>query len=321
MLAMITKKRKRTITKQNGQLMAEDKCMSDYERLVQFIPWLQEDDVGEWVFDKENDGSPDHPKHAPYFRYSKTVNRFLDALFAETKKLSEKDGHFEYHEAIMESGLSWHPSDLEEADVSCLPAKTILAMLTSVVAGERFCDGLMARFITKGFFVRWLERLKVIDEQNSSFSPDADLPEMVDLVMELSNNLSQEVSAFFLECRPKNLEELNDYLFDRFVVWHRRIYEVELSKAWAFLDTCSEEDYDRVHPTVAAMEKVVDHLHTVCTLRDDVVDLLRQELGDPAPLYAALNQLAVQNQNLSYLTSCLKPTISKFHDARMWIER
>ena len=297
--------------KQNGQFMAEeDKFMSDYERLFQFIPWLQEDDAGEWVFDKENDGSPEHPKHAPYFRYSNTVNRFLDALFAETKKLSE-DGPFPCYEIVMESGLSWHEADLEETDVSHLPAKTILAMISVIVAGERFSDGAIARFIGNGCIVRWLERLKEIDEQNSSFSPDADLPETVDLVMELSDRLSQEVAAFFLECRTKNQAELNDYLFDRFVVWHRRIYEIDLSSVWEYLDTCSEDDYERVHPTVVAMERVVDHLHTVCTLRDDIVDLLRQELGDPAPLYAALNQLAVQNRNLSYLTDCLNEQIKQ----------
>ena len=35
--------------------------MSRFDILVKYIPMIQADSFGEWVIDKENDGTPEHP--------------------------------------------------------------------------------------------------------------------------------------------------------------------------------------------------------------------------------------------------------------------
>ncbi len=40
------------------QITQELRIVGRYTLLTQFIPWLKEDEIGGWVFDKENDGAP-----------------------------------------------------------------------------------------------------------------------------------------------------------------------------------------------------------------------------------------------------------------------
>ena len=53
---------------------------------------------------------------------------------------------------------------MEEADVSKLAAKCVIALLIGAVRAERFCDGALLSFFNSGCILRWLLRLKTIDE-------------------------------------------------------------------------------------------------------------------------------------------------------------
>ena len=39
--------------------------MSKLDILTKYIPMIQTDSFGEWVIDKENDGTPEHPIQMP----------------------------------------------------------------------------------------------------------------------------------------------------------------------------------------------------------------------------------------------------------------
>lgn len=39
--------------------------MSKFDILTKYIPMIQTDSFGEWVIDKENDGTPEHPIQMP----------------------------------------------------------------------------------------------------------------------------------------------------------------------------------------------------------------------------------------------------------------
>lgn len=136
--------------------------MNSFESLTRFIPLLQDGDIGGWVFDEENDGSPEQPMRAPYVRYSEKVSSFIDALLQIVRTLI-KEGSYDYYSVLQDSGLSYQEPVLAKADVSNLDGRTIIAMMNAVLAGERFSDGAMGRFIANGCIVRWLERLKEID--------------------------------------------------------------------------------------------------------------------------------------------------------------
>ena len=40
--------------------------MSKFDILIKYIPIIQADSIGEWVIDKENDGTPEHPIQMPF---------------------------------------------------------------------------------------------------------------------------------------------------------------------------------------------------------------------------------------------------------------
>ncbi len=276
--------------------------MGDYEKLTQFIPWLQEDEIGGWVFDEENDGTPEHPKRAPYVRYSKTVNRFVDAVIDMARGFAAEDGTFFPYDELKKAGLTELPVTFNDVDVSRLGGKTVVAMINAVIAGERFSDGEVGGFIKNGCIIRWLERLKEIDEQKPDLTEE--FMNRIIPAAELSEKLTREVASFLEDWRPKNEEELTDlHLGRRFSVDHRAVYDIDVNGVQKLLHSCSDEEYDRFIASARAIQTVVDHMHTVCTMRDDVVDMICAENGivNSRSIYSALEALAVQNDNLDFL--------------------
>lgn len=52
--------------------------MSKFDILTKYISIIQADSIGEWIVDKENDGTPEHPIQMPFVDYSKMVHNFID---------------------------------------------------------------------------------------------------------------------------------------------------------------------------------------------------------------------------------------------------
>ena len=49
-----------------------------FDLITRYIPlFSEEEDIGEWIFDKENDGSKEHPIFMPYFRYKDFFLQFI----------------------------------------------------------------------------------------------------------------------------------------------------------------------------------------------------------------------------------------------------
>ena len=166
--------------------------MGKYDELTKYIPLIRDDSFGEWIFDKENDGSMEHPSHMPFVRYSSVI----DALHEDIYKFCEAHPEYEhmrYKDTLEANGLAWGQKAMEEADVSDKDAKCVIALLMGMTRAERFCDGAMLAFLKKGCVLRWLERLKEIDEQTSPMQT-VDFLCMIADVLELNAALSQEVS-------------------------------------------------------------------------------------------------------------------------------
>lgn len=134
-----------------------------YERLTAFIPSLQTDNSGEWVFDTENDGTLEHPMHLPYVNYGNTVRKLMDEIYLFQKKHPEF-GLDNYSDILQRNGLEWGAESMRRADVTALDGKAIMAVLLGTVRAERFCDGALLSFCKDGSIIKWLERLKVLDE-------------------------------------------------------------------------------------------------------------------------------------------------------------
>ena len=52
------------------------RCGAVFEELVGLIHRIKDDSIGEWIVDKENDGTPEHPIQMPFIVYSRVVRQF-----------------------------------------------------------------------------------------------------------------------------------------------------------------------------------------------------------------------------------------------------
>lgn len=123
---------------------------------------IQADSFGEWVIDKENDGTPEHPIQMPFVCYSEMVNNFIDDVY--TFEESNKDMELTcYGDILKDNGLQWRTESMKNADVSNLNAQCVLALIMGAVRAERFCDGTLLDFFKSGCILKWLERLNNIE--------------------------------------------------------------------------------------------------------------------------------------------------------------
>ena len=135
-----------------------------FAELTAFIPKIKDDAFGEWFIDRENDGTPEHPKQMPFVNYSRVVDEFIETLYRYCEAHPEFE-HTHYGDTLKSIGLEWGSKSMEEADVSSMDAKGVIALLIGAVRAERFCDGALLAFFKKGCILRWLERLAEIDNQ------------------------------------------------------------------------------------------------------------------------------------------------------------
>lgn len=141
--------------------------MKKFENLIKYLPLLEDDNIGTWIIDRENDGTPEHPIQMPFVNYSEMVHDFIKDVY----DFEEKNKDFEltrYGEILEKNGLEWGSKSMSEADVSSLDGQCIMALIMGAVRAERFCDGALLGFFKDGSIKKWLERLKKIDTNNMS---------------------------------------------------------------------------------------------------------------------------------------------------------
>ena len=59
--------------------------MKKYSALTRYINLLENNNVGEWIVDKENDVSSERPMHFPFVSYSIAVNNLADDIYKFAK--------------------------------------------------------------------------------------------------------------------------------------------------------------------------------------------------------------------------------------------
>lgn len=137
--------------------------MKKYSALTKYINLLKNDNAGEWICDKENDGSSERPIHLPFVVYSITVDKLTDDIYKFAKE-SDEIVLSKYADILNANGIKWGYDSMMKADASELDAQCILALLIASLRAERFCDGALLEFIKNGAVIRWLKRLQELDE-------------------------------------------------------------------------------------------------------------------------------------------------------------
>ncbi len=137
--------------------------MKKYSVLTKYINLLENDNAGEWICDKENDGSAERPIQLPFVIYSITVDKLADDIYKFAKE-SDEIVPSNYAEILQANGIKWGYDSMMKADASGLDAQCILALLIASLMAERFCDGALLGFIKSGAVTSWLKRLQELDE-------------------------------------------------------------------------------------------------------------------------------------------------------------
>lgn len=133
-----------------------------YETLTRFIPLLGKQSYGEWVFDKENDGSAEHPIQMPFVSYGDVVHELETATYdfvASYPELKLK----QYGSILKKQHIKWDFDAMLNADVSQLDGTTVVALIFGAIRADRFCEGILMRYLKEGAIGKWLKRLQEID--------------------------------------------------------------------------------------------------------------------------------------------------------------
>lgn len=134
--------------------------MAKYELLTKYIHVFENGNFGEWFIDKENDGSMEHPIQMPYVMYSRTIDDFIDDVHRFVD-LHEDMGLTDYRKVIEDRGIDM--SEAKQADITNIDAIGLCALIVANVRAERFCDGAILSSCKDGTFIKWLNRLKELD--------------------------------------------------------------------------------------------------------------------------------------------------------------
>ena len=62
--------------------------MNKFESLIKYLPLL-DDNIGTWVIDRENDGTPEFPIQMPFVDYSEIVHHFIEDVYDFNNKNKE----------------------------------------------------------------------------------------------------------------------------------------------------------------------------------------------------------------------------------------
>lgn len=95
---------------------------------------------------------------------ARELRSFIDDIYTFIDGYPEY-GLNSYIDILKENNIEWGMTAMQNADVSSLDEKAILALLVGAVRAERFCDGAVRTFVKEGQIHKWLTKLKELDKE------------------------------------------------------------------------------------------------------------------------------------------------------------
>lgn len=136
--------------------------MKKYEVLTKYIPYIDEDKIGQWIIDRENDGTLEHPKQFRYANFVQIESQFADDVNHFVSAHPDLD-LINYRIIIESNGIKWDIESMSGAIIEDLDGRCICALLVAAVRADHFCGGLLGQFFRNGSISRWLHRLQEFD--------------------------------------------------------------------------------------------------------------------------------------------------------------
>lgn len=109
---------------------------------------------------QSGDGSEEKPYIIPYYEYDETVESFISDFYRLYESLPENS---EGYMKILENNGIEMGNSLETLDVSGFEPNVILNIMMTIIRQDRFCEGLINRYIKNGCMENWLSELKKTD--------------------------------------------------------------------------------------------------------------------------------------------------------------
>lgn len=113
---------------------------------------------------QSGDSSLENPFQMPYMVFDEVVKNFIREVYRFEEKHPEYGLH-QYGEILKQNGLSWEMDSMAKAESSQLEGKCVVALIIGAIRADRFCEGVLKDFYDRGCILKWLNRLKELDEQ------------------------------------------------------------------------------------------------------------------------------------------------------------
>ncbi|NLO82321.1 MAG: hypothetical protein GX094_04570 [Clostridiales bacterium] len=118
---------------------------------------------GEWFTDSENNGAPEHPIQLPFVVFDDIVDLFVSEFY----QFAESHPEYQltnYSLILRNNAIGWNGESMRNVNTDALDEQCILALIMAAIRAERFCDGALFGFFSDGYILKWLKRLKEIDD-------------------------------------------------------------------------------------------------------------------------------------------------------------
>ena len=153
--------------------------MKRFAELTKYISLIDQDEIGHWYIDRENDGTMEYPIQLPYVVFSKMINNFVDDVYTMVDRFSEwelnQSGGIVSEQVIRPTGLldpvcevrptTHQVDDLLDA-VKNVSGRVLVTTLTKKMA-EQLTDylnenGVRAKYLHSD--IETLERIELLSE-------------------------------------------------------------------------------------------------------------------------------------------------------------
>ena len=121
--------------------------------LIKYRDVLSDSTCGDWRIGKGE---------FPHVSYSRLVDKFIQDVTTYVEE-NPKMELCHYGEILNNNGLAWEYEAMKNADLSQLDTQCVMALIVGAIRAERFCDGILLRFIREGYINKWLEHLAQIN--------------------------------------------------------------------------------------------------------------------------------------------------------------
>ena len=135
-----------------------------FESLTRHIDRIEKcGSFGTWQVDRTSKGTLEDPIQLPFVDYGKAVLSFEKDFLRFVREHPEL-GLSSYYAILGKNGLAWEYDTMKNADVDALDAQCVLALITGAFRAERFSEGALLSFFKDGCILKWLKRLKALDD-------------------------------------------------------------------------------------------------------------------------------------------------------------